>query len=151
MDSTHFHFFSLSSFSPPPLLLVCEFWQELPMDSDVFFWLLSVRPWIPNVFCPYRNIAVVPTRVLLPSFFVFGLMLFCTFFFASKGSPSRTMTNKSAKIPFRPSNKTYCKTPLPFKIYTKPIVRPQSRCDFEIYGTSAAPLLIILETILKLS
>ena len=43
MDFTHFHFFSISSFSPPPFLLVCEFGQELPMDSDVSFCLLSVR------------------------------------------------------------------------------------------------------------
>ena len=47
--------------------------------------------------------------------------------------------------------KVIYKTSLAFKVLTKPIVRPQSRCDFEIYGTSAAPLLIILETTLKLS
>ena len=50
---------------------------------------------------------------------------------------------------FRPPKKTYCKTPAPLTICSKPTVKPQRRCWCDFCPTSPAPLLEISETSLK--
>ena len=51
--------------------------------------------------------------------------------------------NLGVSLILRPPNKTYCNTPVPLTICSKPTVKPQCRCWCDFCPTSPAPLLEI--------